>query len=145
MPVVTTRRGIPSEGSDLASVLVLSAELMKEELIRRLSVRGVQAKVARDLSLSATTVNKWAMGYNLPEPERWAALEQSLGMEPGTLAALSTPPGSPDLLAELRNELRRMGVELQHLRDEVAELRGERQRSDSASPRSRRAAVGGRK
>ena len=124
---------------------MLSAELMKDELIRRLSVRGVQAKVARDLSLSATTVNKWAMGYNLPEPERWPALEQSLGMEPGTLAAMATPPGSPDLLAELRSEIRRLGAELQSLRSEVAELRAERLPPEPASGRSRRASAGVRK
>lgn len=117
-------------------MFVLSAT-MRNELMTRLRVRGMQARVARDLGLSATTVNKWAMGYNLPEPERLPALEAALDMEPGSLGALAMPPGAGDLIGELRNEIRSLGVEVAQLRSELQQLRDERTppRIAAAAPR----------
>jgi DNA-binding transcriptional regulator YdaS (Cro superfamily) len=121
-------------------VVVLSAEGMKSELMHKLNERGAQARVARALSISATTVNNWAAGRNAPERERWAAIEKALDMEPGTLAALSTPPGAGDLIGELRSAIRSLDEEVQHLRAELAALRAELPPLPRATPSPRRAA-----
>jgi transcriptional regulator with XRE-family HTH domain len=119
--------------------------MLKNELMKLLGVRGVQARVARDLSLSATTVNKWAMGYNLPEPERLPDVERALGLPEGHLTVLAMPQGAEGLLADLRNEIQRLGADVQQLRSELAALRDERRQPPGGSPKPRRAAVGVRK
>lgn len=113
--------------------------MLKKELMQLLGVRGVQARVARDLSLSATTVNKWAMGYNLPEPERLPALEQSLGVPAGHLSALVMPPAAETVIDELRGMLRQMGDVVRRLEDRVAELEGQVSAADPPSRPPRRA------
>jgi transcriptional regulator with XRE-family HTH domain len=47
--------------------------------------RGTQSRVADALGVRATAVNKWAKGYNVPEPQHWQQLEQLLDLPAGEL------------------------------------------------------------
>lgn len=113
---------------------------MREELIRRLSVRGAQAQLARALSVAPTTVNNWANGRNIPEPELWPAIEAALGIEPGALVALAMPPGATDVLADLRDMVRSMASTVQRLEGRVAELEARDREAAAPGPPRRRAA-----
>lgn len=48
--------------------------------------RGAQTGLANDVGVRVQTVNKWVKHQTTPAPELWPRIEQSLNMDPGTLA-----------------------------------------------------------
>jgi len=99
--------------------------------------RGEQSRIADALLIRAQTVNKWAKGYNVPEPERWAQLEELLHLEPGALAAAAgfTPPSPAFDIAELVAEVQRQGAAIARIEARLA--RRAEPRSGEAPTRSR--------
>jgi DNA-binding transcriptional regulator YdaS (Cro superfamily) len=106
--------------------------------------RGTQARVADALDLPPTTVNKWAKGYNLPEPHRWPEVERLLGLTDGALAeaaGITQPQESP--VVALADLLHRLDAAVTRLEDRVQALErpadprpAPRGRADSARERS---------
>ena len=115
---------------------------MKEILHEALSIRGSQARLVTALGVPKSTVSNWARGLNAPEPYRWAAIEEALGMEPGTLAAAAgvvmQPADGTDRWSVMEELIRRQGDEIRQLR-EVVELLAARARR--RSPGTRRCAA----
>lgn len=58
--------------------------------------RGTQSRIADELGVRATAVNKWAKGYNVPEQKHWAKLEQLLDLPAGQLTGLTRSDGGTD-------------------------------------------------
>lgn len=48
---------------------------------------GAQSGLARAAGVEPPSVARWRTGVNPPEPTRWPAIEEYLGLEPGTIAA----------------------------------------------------------
>jgi transcriptional regulator with XRE-family HTH domain len=108
---------------------------MKEILHEALSTRGSQARLVTALGVPKSTVSNWARGLNAPEPYRWAAIEEALGMEPGTLAAAGVvmqPADGTDRWSVMEELIRQQGDEIRQLRA-VVELLAARP-SDAAQP-----------
>lgn len=96
--------------------------------------RGLQSRIADALGVRPQTVNKWAKGQNLPEPDTWKRLEPLLRSE-GLISDLPPPrevvttnydqalearltlliSGMIEALGELRAEVHSMRVDLLHL------------------------------
>lgn len=97
---------------------------MQKILREALSTRGAQARLVVALGLPKSTVNNWATGKNTPEPSRWGAIEEALGLAPMTLANAAgvTLPADPDRYAALEAEVRRQGDELRQLRATLHEV-----------------------
>lgn len=66
--------------------------------------RGTQSRIADELGVRPTSVNKWSKGHNLPEPRYWRQLERLLGLTAGSLV-LTSDEGTPDPFAAIRAEL----------------------------------------
>lgn len=94
---------------------------MKQILITAFNAapRGAQSRIADELGVRATAVNKWAKGYNVPDPKHWERLEQMLGLAAGQLTGLMRPddtgPSSAEVLQLLRRLEERLGVVEQQL------------------------------
>lgn len=89
--------------------------------------------MAEAVGVTPQTINKWAMGQTMPEPDRWPAVEAFLELDDGAIAAafgVTRPgPGSDaadESLDELRALIAQLGDDVSSLRAEVAELRLER-------------------
>lgn len=70
------------------NVAVLT-EMISSEVGRR--GRGAQTDLAKAIGVEVQTVNKWVHGQTHPDPARWAAIEEALGWEPGTIALRVMP------------------------------------------------------
>lgn len=82
-------------------------------LASRLSTRGAKTALAEALGVSASTVGRWADGSSSPHRDQWSAIEDHLGLDPGSLGG------------EASDVLKRLSVvegELQELRGRVSVL-----------------------
>lgn len=97
--------------------------------------RGTQARVAEALGLPAPTVNKWAKGYNIPEPARWAEVEQLLGLTEGSIAQAAgiTQPRDGRTFDDLAALVQRLGDAVTRLEGRVRAL----ERSGDRTPAQR--------
>lgn len=53
---------------------------------------GVLSDLAKKVGVTASTVSRWNSGGASPDPGQWPAIEDALGMTPGTLKAASLTP-----------------------------------------------------
>lgn len=124
---------------------------MKRTLVAALgsAPRGTQSRIADALGVRPQAVNKWAKGYNVPEPETWARLEPLL-REMGLLEdpARSDPPDTTSreeldvtqLVLGIAEEIRLLRVEFQRLGDAYQQLADPpRAPSDPPTPKRQRA------
>jgi DNA-binding transcriptional regulator YdaS (Cro superfamily) len=49
---------------------------------------GSQAELARRLGIAPTSITRWRDGTTTPRREHWPAIEEFLGILPGTIAKL---------------------------------------------------------
>lgn len=65
--------------------------------------RGAQTRLAAELGVSAATVSRWIRHQSCPDPNRWPAIEDALGLPRGQLAreALAEGASAPDLTSQL--------------------------------------------
>lgn len=86
--------------------------------------RGTQTRIADALGVRVQTVNKWAKGYNLPEPQHLPQLEQLLRLKKGALqvaGAVAIRPDTSDI-GRLTQLVADTVAEVRDLRAEVAQL-----------------------
>jgi DNA-binding transcriptional regulator YdaS (Cro superfamily) len=98
--------------------------------------RGAQTALAAACGVTPQTVNKWVDGQVVPKPERWAAIEQALDMEPGHLSALVEVPTATDRLEQLRERIKH------DLLAELSEKEGAAARFDAIEARLDRIEAG---
>lgn len=72
--------------------------------------RGTQTRIAEQLGVRVTAVNKWAKGYNIPEPQHWARLEQLLDLPAGTFTPLANEGSPSEVMTMLRAISARLDV-----------------------------------
>lgn len=101
--------------------MFLDADSMKQILTSYFgrAPRGSQSRIADELGVRVQTVNKWAKGYNIPEPQHWRQLEQLLDLPAGTFAitplGADTGPAPADVLELIRQVSARLDVVEQQL------------------------------
>jgi hypothetical protein len=81
--------GVASYNPDMVTKVIADALESKP--------RGTQARLAKALGVGAQAVNKWVHGQGAPDPSRWAAIEDFLELEPGTLQLAAGGPVTPKL------------------------------------------------
>lgn len=87
--------------------------------------RGVLTEYARKASTSPSNMSRWYHGDTVPDSDKWPKLEEALGLDRGTFAAIMQQ--GADIVAdeELLAAVRQLGAEMVQLRAEVAALRRE--------------------
>ncbi len=107
---------------------------MVSQIIRReldAMPTGAGSALARAAGVAPQTVSKWRKGETEPTPSNFAAIEQFLGMEPGTLrAAAGLAAEGPVSIVE---QVNRMEADLAELRSLVESLLRDRG-TDRARP-----------
>lgn len=94
----------------------------------RVQGRGAQTRLAEQMGVTLGTVSHWVNGRAAPEPHRWPAIEEALGLDPGSLKAAhradreSASNSSDDPLAAMVAELSEVRDELSVLRARVEQL-----------------------
>jgi hypothetical protein len=58
-------------------------DLIADELSQR--GRGAQTRLAEAVGVRVQTVNKWQKRQTCPEPDKWPAIEEHFGLNPGTI------------------------------------------------------------
>ena len=82
-------------------------------LSERLSTRGGKAGLAKALGVAASTVGRWTDGTSSPHRDQWAAIEDYLKLEPGSLGGEAS---------DVLKRLTAVESELQELRGRVSVL-----------------------
>lgn len=73
-------------------------EILQEALAG--APRGAKSDLARKANVSPSTVTKWIAGHTVPEPDRWPAVEEALGLPAGSIAERSGAPTSATPLGD---------------------------------------------
>lgn len=63
--------------------------VIQELIYEATRTRGSQTLLANELGTTPQTVNKWRSGQTCPEPWRWPAIEDALGLDRGHIMRIA--------------------------------------------------------